>query len=284
MCFFVNNGCGCGRCNHQNQCNRPLPEVRFIRGPQGEQGPRGFIGPQGPQGPVGPTGATGAVGPAGPAGAVGPQGPIGLTGATGPQGPVGPIGPQGPQGIQGEVGPAGPVGPTGATGATGPQGPVGPTGATGATGPQGPVGPTGATGATGPQGPSGTNDIIYATASGVTVDSDAIIPLVLSEATDGNTMSVSATGEVNLPEAGTYLVSYFINGSSADGDLTISLFFDGAIIANETITLANNADSSSAVSKTVLIRVDNAGPLAIYNESSATATISNASLTVLKTQ
>ncbi|MBQ8196668.1 MAG: collagen-like protein, partial [Clostridia bacterium] len=190
-------------------------------------------------------------GPVGPAGAVGPQGPIGLTGATGPQGPVGP---------------------------------AGATGATGATGPQGPVGPTGATGATGPQGPSGTNDIIYASSATATVGADAIIPLTLNAATPGNTMSVSAAGEISLPEAGSYLVSYFVNGSTADGSVTAQLYLDGTPIADESITEVNTAGALSSLSKTALINTTGAGTLSLYNGSAGDLTLSNASITVLKTQ
>ena len=124
----------------------------------------------------------------------------------GPQGPVGPSGARGPQGPQG---PVGPIGPTGATGPIGPQGPVGATG---------PIGPQGPTGATGPQGPSGTSDAIYAGANDATVVSNAIIPLAEVTATPTTTLSVE-NGSVILPEAGTYLVNYFIDGSvPADAD------------------------------------------------------------------
>ena len=226
-----------------NRCNRPV----VIRGPMGPTGPAGPRGPQGPQG------ATGAIGPQGPAG------PQGATGATGPAGAVGPQGPQG------------------ATGAVGPQGPQG---ATGAVGPQGPAGPQGATGAT---GPAGTNDAIYAgTNTSSTVNAATIIPIAQIAATAGTTMSVSANA-INLPEAGTYLVSYFANGSVPSGNLSTSLYLDGTQVSGETIVQTNTAGSSSAAGKTVLITTNGAGTLSLYNTSGETATLSSATLTVLKT-
>ena len=207
------------------------------------RGPMGATGPQGPRGPIGPQGATGGVGP---------------------QGPVGPIGPQGPAGA------------TGATGATGPQGPVGP------VGPQGPAGATGATGATGPQGPAGTNDVIYASNAGGAVAPSSIIPLTFNTATPTTTMSVSADA-VNLAETGTYLISFFANGSIPTGDFTVQLYLNGAPIANEIITLNNPAGEQNAGSKTILVSATAGDTLSIYNTSADTATLTGASLLVLKT-
>lgn len=257
--FLLSNGCGCNHCgcNHNN-C------VQCVRGPRG---PMGMTGATGARGPIGPQGATGGFGPQGPAGPIGPQGPVGPTGATGATGATGPIGPQGPVGA---TGPQGPVGPTGATGATGPQGPAGPTGATGATGPVGPI------------GPAGTNDLIYAgVLADTTVAGDTIIPITLLAQTDGSTMSVSGSS-VNLPEAGVYLVSYSVNGSVPTGDLSTSLYLDGTPITGETLTVTSAGDSASA-SKVILVETTGAGSLSIFNTSTETATISNASLTVLKT-
>ena len=212
------------------------------------------------RGPIGPTGATGARGPQGPQGPVGPIGPTGATGAVGPQGPAGPVGATGPQG------------PVGATGATGPQGPVGPVGA---TGPQGPVG---ATGATGPQGPAGTNDALYASSGTATVATGAIIPITLTTATADTSMTVS-DNEVNVTEAGTYLVSYFTSGEVATNELITSLYLNGVAIANETL---NQESTVGAGSKTILLTLSAGDTLSIYNTSVSAATLSGASLTVLK--
>ena len=265
---------GCNSCSNRsgliatnslnNGCNN-CANYRLVRGPQGPAGPTGARGPQGPQGPVGPIGPTGAQGP------VGPQGE---TGATGPQGPVGATGPQGPQG---------PVGPIGPTGAQGPVGPQGETGATGAQGPVGPQGPQGETGATGPQGPSGTSDIIYANNDGATVDAGAIIPLTLATSTTGTTMSVQ-NNAVNLPEGGTYLVSYYASGETGTGDASISLYLDGAPITGETITLSNQTGDSFLASKTILVTTANAGTLSLYNTSAQSQVFTGASLTVLKAE
>lgn len=233
----------CGNCNQNCGCNNQFRRV--IIPPVAVQGARG---PQGPQGPVGP---------------IGPQGPTGATGATG------------------AIGPIGPVGPAGATGATGPQGPVGPAGATGATGPQGPVGPTGATGATGPQGPvgpAGTSQAIYAYSTIATVASGAIIPIVLSESSPASTMTVTGN-EITLTEAGSYLISYYTEGSVATGDYETSLYLNGVAIPDESITFVG---SSGAGSKTILLNTAAGDTLSIYNTSDTDATVNNASITVLK--
>ncbi len=249
MCCLFGNGCNCNRnncscCNQRRTCN--CNDTVVIRGPQG---PTGASGARGPQGPQGPTGATG------------PQGPTGLTGATGPQGP------------QGETGPVGPQGPIGLTGATGPQGPQG------ETGPVGPQGPIGLTGATGPQGPSGTSDIIYASSGTSTVASGTIIPLTLNDSTPATTMSVS-NNSVILSEAGTYLVSYFVNGSATASDaLNVTLYLNGAPISGETLIASGG---ESAMSKTILITVDEGSSLALFNTSASNATFSGSAITVLK--
>ena len=200
----------------------------------------GIVGPRGPQGPQGATGATGPVGPQGPQGPVGPAGATGATGATGPIGPQGPVGP---------------IGPTGATGATG------------ATGPQGPVGP---------QGPSGLNDGLYASTAGAVAVLDAsIIPIAIDSSTTPTTLSVTTEGVV-LPEAGTYLVSYFASSTSPAS--TIALYLDGVAIAGETLSLTANSTGS----KTVIITTTAGGNLSLYNTTGAEITVSDAGLTVLR--
>lgn len=191
------------------------------------------------RGPAGATGATGARGPIGPQGPVGPAGPTGATGATGPQGPIGP------------VGPAGPTGATGATGATGPQGPI---------------------------GPAGTNDAIYANVGASAVTAGSIIPITLSTSTAPTTLSV-VDNAVNIADAGTYLVSYFADGSVPEGDFSTTLYRNGTAIANESIIFT---DSSGAGSKTILVNLASGDTLSIYNTSASTATFNDASLTVLK--
>ena len=247
-CLF---GCN-GGCNRNCNCNNCTNNVTVIRGPRGPIGP---AGPQGARGPQGPQGATGPIGP------VGPQGPVGATGATGATGPQGPVGATGPQG------------PVGATGAVGPQGSVGP---------QGPVGATGATGATGPQGPAGTNDAIYAGSGTATVEANSIIPIALITATPNTTLSVS-NNAVNLPEAGTYLVSFFANGSAGEGDdFSISLYLNGSPIVNENVVV-NSEGRLVSVSKTLLVTTANAGSLSIHNTSNTGVTLNSASIMVLKT-
>ena len=203
---------------------------------------------------------------------------IGARGPIGPQGPTGATGPIGPQGPTGATGPIGPQGPTGATGPIGPQGP------TGATGPIGPQGPTGATGPIGPQGPSGTTDIIYAgnnVASSIATNS--VIPITFLASTPTTTLSIEDNSVV-LPEAGTYLVSYFTNGSVDSGDLEVSLYLDGNELANESIILTDTAGATATGSKTILLTTTDGGNLSLYNTSAQPLNLISASLMVLKTQ
>lgn len=194
------------------------------------------------------------------------RGPIGPTGATGARGPIGP---------QGATGPQGPVGPTGAVGPIGPQGPVGATGATGATGPQGPVGPQGPIGAT---GPAGSSDGLYASSGVVVVGAGAIIPITETTSSPATTVTV-ADNEVTLNEAGTYLVSYYSAGSVPTDAFVTSLYLNGSALTNENLT---QTDSSGAGSKTILVSATAGDSLSLYNTSTEEATLSNASITVLK--
>ena len=182
------------------------------------------------------------------------RGPIGPTGATGARGPIGPQGATGPQGPQGPVGPIGPQGPTGARGATGPQG------------------PTGAT------GPAGSSDGLYASSGAVVVGAGAIIPLTETTSSPETTVTV-ADNEVTLNEAGTYLVSYYSAGSVPTDDFVTSLYLNGSALANESLAQAN---SSGVGSKTILISATAGDSLSLYNTSTEEATLSNASITVLK--
>ena len=197
----------------------------------------------------------------------GPQGPTGATGARGPIGPQGPVGPVGPQGPQGETG------ATGATGAVGPQGPVGP------VGPQGPVGPVGPQGPQGEAGESGTNDAIYAAVDEAVITAGDIIPLTLRTSTPETTMSVS-DGSVNVSEEGIYLVSYYVGGSVPTNEFVTQLYLNGSPVADEQIVLSNSA---GAASKTILLSIPANSTLSLYNTSATEATLSGASLTVLKT-
>ena len=99
--------------------------------------------------------------------------------------------------------------------------------------------------------------------------------------TPTTTLSV-ANSEVVLPEAGSYLVSYFANGSVPDDNLSLSLYLNGAPIAGENI-LANSVNEQVSLGKTVLINLTEAGTLSIYNTSAQTASLNSASITVLKT-
>jgi hypothetical protein len=196
----------------------------------------------------------------------GPQGP---TGATGARGPIG------PQGATGPIGPQGPAGPTGATGARGPIGPQGPVGATGATGATGPIGPQG------PAGESAVADSLYATYTGGTIEANSIIPLELSDSTAPTTLSV-VDNSVVLPDAGTYLIQYSANGS-ASGPFEVSLYLDGALVPNQSITITNVATNIGSGSRSILLTTVSGGTLSLYNTSDSSATLVTADLTVTRT-
>ena len=235
---------GCNNCNrncNRCSCNNNNCCQRRTFVPVYTVGARGPIGPQGPAGPQGPIGPTGATGATG---ATGPQGPIGLTGATGP------IGPQGPQGVQGPVGPAGPVG---------------------ATGPQG------------PQGEPGTalSDSIYAgvnTATSVTAGS--IIPITQLAVTPASTLTV-ADNSVVVGTAGSYLVSYFVNGSSGTAPHSTTLYQNGVALSGE-VLLQDASGTPEAAGKTILLNLASGDTLSLFNTSTTDADLSSATLTVVR--
>lgn len=144
-------------------------------------------------------------------------------------------------------------------------------------GPQGPRGPQG------PQGIPGTNDIVYAGVNTATpVATATIIPIGQINSTPNSTMTVS-NNAVNLPSAGTYLISYSVNGAVPTGNLATSLYLNGAPIPNETITMTNTANALSSGSKTVLITTTGPATLSLFNTSTDTATYNSAVLSVLRT-
>ena len=172
----------------------------------------------------------------------------------------------------------GPQGPAGQQGARGPIGPQG------ATGPQGPQGPVGATGPQGPQGVPGASDAIYAGVNTLTVvPANTIVPITFIRSTPSTTQSVSGN-EVVLSSSGTYLVSYFIDGS-VDGDnnvLLYTLYLNGSPIPGETITQSSAGESVMSSGKTILVNVTAPATLSVYNTSSTSASLSSATITVVK--
>lgn len=165
------------------------------------------------------------------------------------------------------------------------RGPQGSPGATGPRGPQGPQGATGPQGLQGAQGLSGTADMIYVgnnTTS--TVASNTIIPISLLAGTQSTTMSVSANA-INLPEEGTYLVSYFFNGSpETDSAVSIGLYQNGVQISGETISQTATSTQTVSAGKTVLINTTGPATLSIYNLSGVSVDFSSATITVLKSE
>lgn len=160
------------------------------------------------------------------------------------------------------------------------QGPVGPQGPIGPAGPQGPQGPIGLQGPIGPQGEAGINDGVYAVATASTIATGDIIPITQSTATTPTTLSVS-NNSVNLPDAGTYLVSYSAGGSATTTDLSVGLYLNGVQIPNENIIVASDGVTSSS-SKTILVTAPSGSTLSLHNTSTDAITLTSASITVLK--
>ena len=187
-------------------------------------------------------------------------------------------GPVGPQGPRGPIGPQGATGPQGLTGATGPVGPQGPQGLTGATGPVGPQGPQGE------QGVPGASEAIYAGVNTLTViPANSIIPITSIRATPSSTQSVS-NNEVVLPSAGSYLVSYFIDGAVGEEGETLlyTLYLNGSPVPGETITQTGEVNSVMSSSKTILVNVTEPATLSVYNTSASSVSLSSATITVVK--
>jgi hypothetical protein len=172
------------------------------------------------------------------------------------RGPQGIQGPQGEQGIQGIQGPAGPQGERGPQGETGPQGPVG---------------------ATGPQGPAGV--INYADFYALSPDDNAeVIPAGEDVEFPQNGPSngvITRTGAstFNLPEAGTYLVSFNTSLAGA-GQLVLTL--NGTEVAN-TATQSNNEEISSVSQTVIITTTEDNSILALSNPATATNGIQIAS-------
>ncbi|MBR2384207.1 MAG: hypothetical protein IKA99_01210, partial [Clostridia bacterium] len=150
-----------------------------------------------------------------------------------------------------------------------------PQGLTGATGPQGPQGPQG------PAGTPATFDALYAGVNTTTtVPADTIIPLTQLATTPTTTLSVT-NNSVNLPTAGTYLVSYSANGTSADNTLTIQLLQNGTAISTELIS-SNTTSGNQSLNKTILLTTTEASTLSLNNASADTATLISSAITVQK--
>jgi hypothetical protein len=119
-------------------------------------------------------------------------------GATGPQGPAG------PPGLNGAQGPAGPPGPAGSPG---PTGPAGPEGIMGNPGPQGPTGPAGPAGGF-PSYSAFFNPVAASNITGVALGPAPV-----------------AVSEVELPKAGTYIISGSVTVINYGEALTAQCYF-----------------------------------------------------------
>ena len=84
---------------------------------------------------------------------------------------------------------------------------------------------------------------------------------------------------VDISETGVYLISYFADGDVATDDFDISLYVNDAPVGGETLSFAG---LSGIGSKTILYALNAGDSVALYNTSTDTATISNASITLLR--
>ncbi len=251
--------------------------------------PSAIVGPQGPVGPVGPQGA---VGPAGPQGIQGEAGPVGPAGPQGIQGETGPVGPAGPQGIQGEAGPVGPAGPQGIQGEAGPVGPAGPQGIQGEAGPVGPAGPQGIQGEAGPVGPAGPQGEpgVTATNAFLSVANGACQTVTAGETADLGTVVAQGGGitytatdfTVNLPEAGTYLITLSGNtcGTNA-GEVTVALALNGVVLPSGTVTV-DAAAGDSGFSATTVVTVTAPATVTVVNPTATDESIANVSVNAVR--
>ena len=147
----------------------------------------------------------------------------------------------------------------------------------GIVGPRGPMGPMG------PQGPAGTNDALYASLTGGTFATGAILPITQTAATPTTTMTVTANA-VNL-QPGTYLVTFGANGINTDatgGDFSVQLYANGTAVPNETATDDANATQNGSASKSLIYTATAPTALSIHNTSVGESTYDNAYMTVLK--
>jgi hypothetical protein len=110
------------------------------------------------------------------------------------------------------------------------------------------------------------------------VPTNTIIPLDFISQTPDSTLSVT-NNTIAISETGTYLVTYYAAGSVATGEFITSLYLNGAPILNENIVQSNSA---GAASKTILLSLNAGDELSLYNTSEGEATLSSASITVLK--
>lgn len=161
----------------------------------------------------------------------------------------------------------------------GPQGPMGP------RGPIGPMGPMGAQGPAGTNGTSAVQDALYAYNTATqSVDAGAIITLTTSTATP--TTSITLASNALTLGTGTYLISYGVTGNTeatTATPLSVQLYVNGVANDDEIISDNSLTGTTANLSKTMLYRVTTtSATLALYNASTASASLSNAYITAVK--
>lgn len=196
------------------------------------------------------------------------------------------------------MGPAGPMGAQGATGATGATGAAAGFGTPTATATALSAGstPTVSVTASGPDTakvfsfefgiPAATTtfDALYANGNSQTVAAGGIIPLTLSAATDGTTMTVSDNA-ITLADAGIYAISFGATGTLSNttaGNFSIRLYSNGTGLDDEIISNDSTSTATANVSKSILFSAAAGNTISIYSASADEITIASAYITVVK--
>ena len=86
--------------------------------------------------------------------------------------------------------------------------------------------------------------------------------------------------QVNIPEAGSYLVTYFASTLGNGDASTVDLYLNDAATTAPTLYFRN--DNTASASNTVLVNTTGASTLSLVNSSNTAIIVEDASITVLK--
>ena len=96
-------------------------------------------------------------------------------------------------------------------------------------------------------------------------------------------MSV-ADNVINVP-AGTYLITYTVNGSSGTATtLTTDIALNGTPLGTEALSVSAEANELVLLGKTILLTVGDASTISVVNQTANDVAVTNAGITVLKLQ
>lgn len=123
---------------------------------------------------------------------------------------------------------------------------------------------------------------VYAGATAVTVAAGGFVPIAPIAQTPSSTLTVTG-GAVALP-AGSYLITYSMQGSNptADGDVLLSLYANGAQIAGETVSEYATTGTLASGSKTIVYTTASPVSLTLVNTSGSALDYASASITATK--